>query len=91
MRVWIRNEVIEMRMKGINPRKKGSTTETMLQLSNRCSETSSTGKEEIVASIHPFNFEAYKSSKQRMLEIDTQKAIIISLSRHEKWKAGGPL
>jgi len=80
-----------MRIKGINLRKKGHTTEKMLQLSNRCSEASSAGKEEIVSSMHPFRFEAYTSSQQRMHEIDTQKAIIISLSRHERWKAGGPL
>jgi len=86
-------EVIKMRMKGINSRKKDSTTETTLQISrtNRCGETSSIGKEEIASNIRPFGIKAYTSSKERMYEIETQKAIIISLSRHDKWKAGGPL
>jgi len=37
------------------------------------------------------NLQAYTLAKQRMHEIESQKAILISISRHEKWKAGGPL
>ncbi len=37
-----------------------------------------------------FNCKAYILAKQRMYEIETQKAMLISLSRHDKWKAGGP-
>jgi hypothetical protein len=37
------------------------------------------------------NLQAYTLAKQRIHEIETQKAMTISLSRHEKWKAGGPL
>ena len=38
-----------------------------------------------------FNVEAYRISNQRTCELETQKAFVISLSRHERWKAGGPL
>jgi len=37
-----------------------------------------------------FNVYAYIAGIQRMNEIELQKAMTISLSRHEKWKAGGP-
>ncbi len=38
-----------------------------------------------------FNTQAYLLAKQRMHEIEGQKAMLILLSRHERWKAGGPL
>jgi hypothetical protein len=38
-----------------------------------------------------FNLQAYTVGIQRMNEIEFQKAMTISLSRHEKWKAGGPV
>lgn len=37
------------------------------------------------------NLQAYILAKQRMLEIETQKAMSVLIGRHEKWKAGGPL
>ena len=37
-----------------------------------------------------FNVQAHILGIQRMNEIEFQKAMTISLSRHEKWKAGGP-
>ncbi len=37
------------------------------------------------------NLRAYIAAKQRMQEIEGQKALAISLSRHESWKAGGPV
>jgi len=37
------------------------------------------------------NPDAYILSNQRMRELETQKAFVISLSRHERWKAGGAL
>jgi len=30
-------------------------------------------------------------AKNRMHEMETQKAIVILQSRHDRWKAGGPL
>lgn len=33
----------------------------------------------------------YIIASQRLQEIEHYKAIAISLSRHERWKAGGPL
>ena len=41
--------------------------------------------------LETFNSEAYMVSNQRMLELETQKAFVTSLSRHERWKAGGAL
>jgi len=38
-----------------------------------------------------FNPQAYIIAKQRMHEIEGQKAMIIHESRHHTWKAGGPL
>lgn len=37
------------------------------------------------------NLQAYALAKQRIPEIETQKAMLISMSRHDTWKAGGPL
>lgn len=37
------------------------------------------------------NLRAYMFAKQRINEIETQKAMSILMSRHDKWKAGGPL
>jgi len=41
--------------------------------------------------LETFNSDAYMVSNQRMLELETQKAFVTSLSRHDRWKAGGPL
>lgn len=38
-----------------------------------------------------FNVQAYIVGKQRMHEIENEKAMLISVSRHERWKAGGPV
>lgn len=38
-----------------------------------------------------FSSEAYRLSNQRKVEVETEKAMLISLSRHPRWKgAGGP-
>lgn len=37
-----------------------------------------------------FNVQAYRLGNQRAYEIEGVKAMTISMSRHEKWKAGGP-
>jgi len=37
-----------------------------------------------------FSVQAYILGNQRMHEIETQKAMLISASRHDRWKAGGP-
>lgn len=38
----------------------------------------------------PFNVQAYRLGNQRANEIEGVKAMAISMSRHEKWKGGGP-
>jgi len=35
--------------------------------------------------------DAYVLAKKHMHEIETQKAMVILESRHDRWKAGGPL
>lgn len=58
------------------------------------SDFSSTSCSYIDKDKHPkvVNPQAYLLAKQRMQEIETQKAIAISESRHPRWKgAGGPL
>ena len=37
-----------------------------------------------------FNVQAYLLANQRMHEIEGQKAMVILISRHQSWKAGGP-
>ncbi len=48
-------------------------------------------KPEDVEEPNSFNTQAYLLAKQRMHEIEGQKAMLIALSRHERWKAGGPV
>lgn len=38
-----------------------------------------------------FNLQAHILQKRRMHEIEKMKAMIIMESRHERWKAGGPV
>jgi hypothetical protein len=38
-----------------------------------------------------FNVRAYLIAKQRMHEVETEKAMILKELRHENWKAGGPV
>ncbi len=38
-----------------------------------------------------FNSQAQIIAKKRMLEIQAQKAMLISELRHDRWKAGGPV
>ncbi len=38
-----------------------------------------------------FNLRAYMESNRRMREIETQQALAITLSGHERWKAGRPV
>jgi len=40
--------------------------------------------------LEPYYAQAYAMSQQRMHEIETEKAMAISASRHQSWKAGGP-
>lgn len=37
------------------------------------------------------NPQVYLLTKQRISEVETQKAMVTSISRHERWRAGGPL
>ena len=37
------------------------------------------------------NLQAYIIANRRLHEVETEKAMIASLSRHDKWKAGGPV
>jgi len=38
-----------------------------------------------------FNVQVYLKGKRRMHEIEKMKAMIIIESRHQNWKAGGPV
>jgi len=63
--------------------------------------TRSSGKREVCASSrvyadqepqsNSYNVQAHMLSNQRAHEIESQKAMLISMSRHDTWKAGGPL
>ena len=38
-----------------------------------------------------FSSDAYLLARKRMYAVEAQKAMAILVSRHDKWKAGGPL
>ena len=41
--------------------------------------------------LNTYNPLAHKTAQKRMHEVETIKAMMIAQSRHERWKAGGPL
>ncbi len=57
---------------------------------NSCeaSSCSNVSQEQLKNTINPH---AYLVAKQTAREIEIQKAFVTSLSRHERWKSGGPL
>ncbi len=52
---------------------------------------SKNGPNQDVEHTQTFNLRHYIIASQRMHEIEGQKAMLIALSRHERWKAGGPV
>lgn len=38
-----------------------------------------------------FNSHAYMLSSKRMREVEVEKAVMVNVSRHPRWVAGGPL
>jgi len=38
-----------------------------------------------------FRSQAYLLAKRRVIEAEAEKAMLIQVSRHTRWKAGGPL
>ena len=53
--------------------------------------SSTTDADEDLRQPNSFNVQAYVIADHRKNEIESQKAMMISLSRHERWKAGGPV
>jgi len=87
-----------MKWKMVGPRKDSSPRKAALKVlrlvrgsTNEGPCLSSTGAHQDQRCSETFNTEAYIISNQRMHELETQKAFVTSLSRHERWKAGGPL
>lgn len=96
---------VVMKMKRINPQRRSSLVLRMLRLlrMNRGFENPLGNQEEIVQVGIPaskidqdikqpktYNVQAYILGNHRMHEIERQKAMAISISRHTSWKAGGP-
>jgi hypothetical protein len=81
-----------MEMKRVNPLGKDSSIGRMLRLLgvNRGYEVPSNSREE-KSQPRSFNIKAYLSVDRRMQEIQAEKALLIWESRHDKWKAGGPV
>jgi len=52
--------------------------------------TSRLQQKEDYARAETLNSEAYLLSKKRMHEVEAEKAVMISVSRHPRWVAGGP-
>jgi len=55
------------------------------------SVSSYTDSNEEQTQISTYNPQGHKIAHQRMHEIETIKAMMIAQSRHERWKAGGPV
>jgi hypothetical protein len=54
-------------------------------------EASVDGAGQDVGDVEPVSPQAYLLANRRLQEIETEKAMAIAESRHDKWKAGGPL
>jgi len=79
-------------------RGKGSLTRKVLQLLGierafvRSQGTSGGGiRMDPLKQPKTFNLQGHISAKRRMHEIEKMKAMIIMESRHQSWKAGGPV
>ena len=73
-------------------RKKGLLKSLRLSLASRNSEmnTYSSTPCECNGEAKSFKSEAYLLSKKRMYEVEAEKALMINVSRHPRWVAGGP-
>jgi hypothetical protein len=81
-----------MEIKRVNPSKRGSTMGKMFRLLgiSQCFKEPSSSRGE-KSQARSFNIKAYLSVGRRMQEIQAEKAMLIWESRHDKWKAGGPV
>lgn len=75
-----------------SPRKKGLFKSIRLSRASRndgldaCTST----LDECISDAKIFNSEAYLLSKKRMYEVEAEKAVMVNVSRHPRWVAGGP-
>lgn len=59
-------------------------------LGNGGAGVSASGSEEESSEQSAFNVRAYIIGKQRQREAETEKAMLVSVSRYHRWNAGGP-
>jgi hypothetical protein len=73
-------------------RKKGLLKSFRLSLASRNGEmnTYSSTLHECNGEAKSFASEAYLLSKKRMCEVEAEKALMVNVSRHPRWVAGGP-
>ena len=74
--------------------KLGSTKEQVFNLIRAIGKRdldASSGADEELRQPNSFNPQTYITAKQRIHEIEGQKAMVIHELRHEFWKAGGPV
>jgi len=92
--------VIEMERKIFGQRSKlGSTKEYVLKMfrlihgsgKDDLNASSCTDENEDLGYSNIYSPQSYLVAKQRMYEIEVQKAMAILESRHQRWKAGGPV
>jgi hypothetical protein len=87
--------VIEMEWKTFGKRGRlGSVKQEILRkfrlTHNPNCDVSACASEQEDKKLENFNLRAYLESNRRMHEIETQQAWAITLSGHERWKAGRP-
>ncbi len=59
-------------------------------LGNGAAGIFSSGSENTSPQQSAFNVRAYIIGKQREHEVETEKAMMVSVSRYQRWNAGGP-
>jgi hypothetical protein len=82
-------------MKEIKTLEEGSLTSKLFRTLGKIggfgSPLPSQKKKQPHVSVQQLNIKAYLSVGRRLQEIQAEKAMLIWESRHDKWKAGGPV
>jgi len=89
-------EVIEMEWKRFGSGRIGSSSKAsklirlIRGLKDDCASVSPSGLENKNHQQPIFNVQAFIVEKQRAHEIETEKAMLTSVARHQRWNTGGP-
>jgi len=82
----------------VKPLEKGSLLRSVLRalgmdksFKSHLTASAPTDADEDLRQPYNFNVQAHIIAGHRKHELESQKAMMVSLSRHDRWKAGGPL